>query len=151
MSFRTSALKVGWEPEILQLSKEVSMATLQAGTTAACSRQLAWSYWRNSVENTHLASYLPTHKPKKREGRAGSQNLQRFALTPDLQRSAQIASMRCNVSHRINKGPCGHPTDHIRLRRRLLTTLARNLTLPKLHLATFIIKIDFIPGSKLRS
>ena len=44
MSFRTSALKVGWEPEILQLSKEVSMATLQAGTTAACSRQLAWSY-----------------------------------------------------------------------------------------------------------
>ena len=93
-----------------------------------------------------------TQTPQKREGRAGSQNPQRFSLTPDLQRSAQNASVRCNVSHRINKGPCGHPTDHMRLRRRLLTALARNLTLHKLHLDIFIfIKIDLILGSKLNS
>ena len=35
------------------------------------------------------------------------------------------------------KAPCGHPTDHVRLRRRPLMALACNLTLPKLHLATF--------------
>ena len=75
-----------------------------------------------------------TQTPQNREGRAGSQNPQRFALAPDLQRSAQNASMRC--SHRINEGPCGHPTDHMHLRRGLLTALARNLTLPKSHLAT---------------
>ena len=152
MSLGTGALKVRWEPEHLKHSKEVSMATLQAGTTAACSRELEWSYRRNSVENTHLTPYLPTHKPKKREGRAGSQNLQRFSLAPDLQRSAQNASLRCGVSHRINKGPFGHPTDHMHLRRRLLTALACNLTLHKLHLASFIfIKIDSILGSKLNS
>ena len=105
------------------------------------------------MENTHLNPYLPTQKPpKKGEGRAGSQNPQRFTLTPDLQRSAENASMRCNVSHKISKGPCGHPTDHMCLRRRLLTALARNLTLHKLHSATFIfIKIDLILGSKLSS
>ena len=93
-----------------------------------------------------------TQTQKKREGRAGSQNLRRFALAPDLQRSAQNASLRCGVSHRINKGPCGHPTDHICLSRRLLTALACNLTLHKLHLASFIfIKIDLILGSKLNS
>ena len=90
-----------------------------------------------------------TQTPQNRERRVGSQNPQRFALAPDRQRSAENASMRC--SHRINKGPCGHPTDHMRLRRGLLTALARNLTLPKLHSATFIIKIDFISGSKLSS
>ena len=70
MSLVTGSLKVRWEPERLKHSKEVSMATLQAGTTAACSRQLEWSYWRNSVENTHLTPYLPTHKPPK-TGREG--------------------------------------------------------------------------------
>ena len=47
MSLGTGALKVEWEPERLKHSKEVSMATLQVGTTAACSRQLEWSHWRN--------------------------------------------------------------------------------------------------------
>ena len=49
-----------------------------------------------------------------------SQNPQRFTLTPDLQRSAQNASMKCNVSHRIMKGPRPHRslTDHICLRGR---------------------------------
>ena len=70
MSLGTGALRVGREPENLKHSEEVSMATLQAGTTAACRCQLARSYWRNSVENTHLTLYLPTHKPtqKGREG-----------------------------------------------------------------------------------
>ena len=48
--------------------------------------------------------------------------------------------MRCNVSHKKSKGPCSHSTDHIRLRRRPKTTLACNLTLHKLHLATSIMK-----------
>ena len=137
MSLGTSALKVGWGPKHLKHSKEISMATLQAGTTAACSRQLARWYWRNSVENTTWPHTYQHTNPKKREGRAGNQNLQRFALARDLQRSNENASMGCNVSHRMNKGPCGHPTDHVLLRRRLLTALARNLTLHKLHSATF--------------
>ena len=92
-----------------------------------------------------------TQTHPKREGRARSQNAQRFSLTPDLQRSAQNASMRCNVSHRINKGPCGHPTDHMRLRRRLLTAWPRNLTLHKFHLASFIFrKIDLILSLQIK-
>ena len=65
MSLGTGALKVGQEPECLRDSKEVSMATLQAGTTPECSRQLALSHWKNSVENTHLTPYLSMHR---REG-----------------------------------------------------------------------------------
>ena len=107
---------------------------MRAGTTPACTHQLALSHWRNSVKNTHLTCT----DPPKREGRAGSQNLERIASTTNPQRSAQNASMRCNVSHKKSKGPWSHPTDHVRLRRRPLTALAGNLTLPKLHLATLI-------------
>ena len=45
--------------------------------------------------------------------------------------------MKCIASHKVSKGPCVHPTDLIRLSGRTQTTLARNLTLLKLHLATF--------------
>ena len=62
MSLGTGALKVGREPERLRHSKEVSMATLRAGTTPSCSRQLAPSHWRNSVENSHPTLYLPMHR-----------------------------------------------------------------------------------------
>ena len=48
------------------------------------------------------------------------------------------ASVRYNVCHKISKRPCCHPTDQKRLRRRPLTALACNLTLPKLHLATLL-------------
>ena len=50
------------------------------------------------------------------------------------------AGMRCHESHKISKSPCGHPTDHIHVRRRPLTALSCNkkLTLPKLHLATSV-------------
>ena len=44
MSLGTGALKVGQEPKRLRHSKEVSMATLRAGTTPACSRQLTPSH-----------------------------------------------------------------------------------------------------------
>ena len=54
MSLGTGALKVGREPERLRHSKEVSIATLLAGTTLACSRQLMPAHWKTSVENTHL-------------------------------------------------------------------------------------------------
>ena len=97
MSLGAGALKVRWEPERLKHSKEVSMATLQAGTTAACSRQLEWSYRRNSVENTHLTPYLPTHKPKKKGGKGWEPE---FAKIRFSTRSAKISSkcqseMRC--------------------------------------------------------
>ena len=71
MSLGTGALMVGQEAERLRHSKEVSMATLRAGTTAACSRQLAPSRHTegNSVENIQLTPYLTTYKPK--QGREG--------------------------------------------------------------------------------
>ena len=53
MNLGTGALEVGQEPEHLGHSKELSTATLRAGTTPACSRQLAPSHWTNSVENSH--------------------------------------------------------------------------------------------------
>ena len=104
------------------------MAMLHAGTTPACSHQLTPSHWRNSVENTHLTPHLPTHKPKKgREGLGA-----RIREIHFNSRSPKI-SMKCNTSHKISKGPCGHPKDHRRMSRRPLTSLAWNLTLPKLH------------------
>ena len=45
MSLGTGALKVGGEPERLRHSKEVSMATLQAGTTPASRRQHTERIW----------------------------------------------------------------------------------------------------------
>ena len=105
MCLGTCALKVGREPEHLRHVKEVFMATRRVRTTPACIRQLAPSHWRDLVENTHLTPYLP----KKRGGKGGSQNLQRFMLTTDLQRSAQNASMRCNISYKIIKRPLRPP------------------------------------------
>ena len=71
MSLGTGALMVGREPERLRHSKGVSMATLRAGTTPPCSRQLAPPRHTegNSVENIQLTPYLPTYKPK--QGREG--------------------------------------------------------------------------------
>ena len=134
MSLGTGALKVGREPERLRHSKEVSMATLRAGTTPACSRQLTPSHWRIQWK---ILTWSNTYQCIEREGRAGSQNPQRFAKQQIRKDQLKNASVRCNVSHKI-KGPCGHPSDHVPLRRRPLTALACNLTLPKLHLATFI-------------
>ena len=60
-SLETGALKVRREPERLRHGMKVSMATLQAGATPACSCQLAQSHWKTSVENTHLTPYLPMY------------------------------------------------------------------------------------------
>ena len=65
MSLGTGVLIVEREPEHHRHSREVSMATLRAGTTPACSHQMAPSHWKTSVENIHLTPYLPTYKPKK--------------------------------------------------------------------------------------
>ena len=87
MSLGTSALKVGWGPERLKHSKEISMATLQAGTTAACSRQLARSYWRNSVENTTWPHTYQHTNPKKKGGKGWEPE---FAKIRFSTRSAKI-------------------------------------------------------------
>ena len=76
MSLGTGALKVGREPERLRHSKEVSMATLRAGTTPACSRQLTPSHWRIQWK---ILTWPNTYQCIEGEGRAGSQNPQRFA------------------------------------------------------------------------
>ena len=73
----------------------------------------------------------------KRGGMGWEPESAKIRYATDSQRSAQNASVRCNVSQKITKDMCGHPRDHVRLRRRLLTALACNLTLPNLHLATF--------------
>ena len=136
MSLGTGALKVGREPEHLRRSRKVSMATLRAGTTRAYIAN-----WHCHTEGIQWKILTRPHtyqcKNPKREGRARSQNLQRFSLTPDPQRSAQNGSMKCISSHNLSKGPCGHPTDLVHLRGRKLTALACHLTLLKLHLATF--------------
>ena len=60
----------------------------------------------NSVENIHLTPYLPTDKPKKGREGVGARIRKDWNKTPDPQRSAQNASMRCNVSHKISNVPC---------------------------------------------
>ena len=126
MSLGTGALMDGRKPERLRHSKEVSMATLRAGTTPACSRQLAPS---RHTDGNSVDPILTNVQTQTGEGMGGSQN---------PQRSAQNASKRRNVKIRckISKSPCSHPTDHVRLRRRPMTALACNVTLPKLYFAT---------------
>ena len=76
MSLGTGALQVGGGPEHYRHSKEVSMATLRAGTAPACGHHLAPSHGQEiSGKNTYHTQYLP--KLQNREGgRAGSKNPQ---------------------------------------------------------------------------
>ena len=85
---------------------------------------------------TGLVTLKESHNPKK-GGKGSEPESAKIRFNTDPQRSAQNASMNCIASHKVSKGPCVHPTDLIRLRGRTQTTLARNLTLLKLHLATF--------------
>ena len=107
MSLGTGALKVRREPERLRHSMKVSMATLWAGTTPACSFQLAPSHWKTSVENTHLTPN--TYQFTEGEGLAGSQNPQRFAKQQIRKEKLKNASVRCNVRHKISKRPLRSP------------------------------------------
>ena len=59
MSLGTGALKVGWEPECLRHSKEVSMATLRAGTT----------------QNTQLSKVLGERRNPRTGGGQGTSEL----------------------------------------------------------------------------
>ena len=116
--------------------------SLGTGAFSGIARRYPWQPCKreppvHANTNWHCHTKGIAQPQKGREGLRLSQNLQRFALTPDPQRSAQNASMKCIASHKVSKGPCVHPTDLIRLRGRTQTTLARNLTLLKLHLATF--------------
>ena len=82
MSLGTGAnkLKVGRGPDAIQHSREVSMATLWAGTTPTSGLQLAPTHWKEFSGNTYLTWYLP--KPTNQEGGSdGSQNSQWFALS----------------------------------------------------------------------
>ena len=53
-----------------------------------------------------------------------------------LMTSYLVTIITITKGHKISKRPLRSPTDHVGLRRRPLTALACNLTLPKLHLAT---------------
>ena len=86
MSLGTGALKVGREPEWLRHSKEVSIATPRVGTTPACSRQLGPSHWRKFSGKYSPDPILTDTQTQKGEGKAGSQNPQRFPVTPVVQR-----------------------------------------------------------------
>ena len=102
MSLGTGALKVGREPERLRHSKEVSMATLQVGTTPACSCQLA-----PSVENTHLTPIL-INAQKGRDG-LGARICKDSLKQQICKDQPKDASVRCNVSHKISKRPLRSP------------------------------------------
>ena len=101
MSLGTGALEVGQEPERLRHSKELSVATLRAGTTPACIRQLAPSHWKNSVENTHLTPIL-TKAQKGRDGLGA--RIRKDSLKQQVHKGQlKNASMRCNIRHKISE------------------------------------------------
>lgn len=109
---------------VLMLQKNVHFQRL-FWTLAKTLIHLSVKLIANSDEpgNWFLKGWTHTYQrtnPNKGGNGCKSQNLQRFASTPDPQRSAKKASMKCNVSHRIIKGPCPHRslTDHVCLRGR---------------------------------
>ena len=101
MSLGTGALEVGQEPEHLGHSKELSTATLRAGTTPAYICQLAPSHWKSSVENTHLTPIL-TKAQKGRDG-LGARICKDLLKQQVRKDQLKNASMRCNVRHKISK------------------------------------------------
>ena len=77
----------GWKgAQRLRHSKEVFIATPRVGTTPACSRQLALSHWRKFSGKYSPDPILTDAQTQKGEGKAGSQNPQRFVVTPVVQR-----------------------------------------------------------------
>ena len=127
MSLGTGALKVGREPERIRYSKEVSLANLEREPPLH-----AAANWHRNTERIQW-KYSPTQK-----GRDGlGARIHKDSLTRQIQKDQfKNASVRCNVSHKITKRPLRSPHNSTRLRRRPLTTLARNFTLFKLYLAT---------------
>ena len=122
MSLGAGAWRVSGWPDAISREK-VSMATLEAGTTpkAATNRHC---HTEKFSGDTYLLEYLPekylrNHQPPSREGRRGSENLQRFAKkgTIDPLWSASKATMQYNTSYKPPKRPCnspkGHPACHI--------------------------------------
>ena len=106
MSLGTGALKVEQEPERLRHSKEVSMATLPAGTTPT-----AAANWHHHTERIQwkILTWPNTYQCTEGEGRAGSQNPQWLAKQQILKDQLKNASMRCNASHKISKRPLQTP------------------------------------------
>ena len=113
MSLGAGAFKISGRPNAIR-REEVSMATLEAGTTPrGATNRHRHTEW-NSVEiftyeNTYLRKYSLT-KPYSREGGEGAR------ICNDLQegknwscRSASKATMPHNTSKKAHKEPCNSP------------------------------------------
>ena len=135
MSLGTGALKVGQEPDHLRNSRRypwqccTQEPPLHAATNWHCHTEgIQWKIltWPHTYQRTNPKRGGKGWEPESAEIHFNS-------------RSSKI-SMKCNTSHKISKGPCGHPKDHIRLSRRPQTASAWNLTLAKCTLHCICIK-----------
>ena len=129
--------KVGGGPSAsMRHSREVSMATLWAGTSPACGHQPAPSYWRNFSGNTYLTPYLPgTDFQQGREGQGSkfaSETLYKhYAM---IAKQEQMANTADSSAHG-KANTCGHPA--CIFVRKTAGRIDSRLTFPKLHLATY--------------
>ena len=146
MSLGAGALKVSGRPNAIG-REDVSMATLEAGTTpGAATNQHCHTEW-NSVEilMSYLREYLPekiqSYETTQQGGRRESKNPQWFARRQKLMHYDQQAKLWCNAtlakehtrSPAIPWGPPHRSQTGVREDR---WPSHSNLTLPKWYLAT---------------
>ena len=128
MSLGTGALKVGQEPDHLRHSRRYPcQCCMQEPLLHAATNR------HHHAEGIQWKILTWPHTYQRTNPKRGGKGWEPESAEIHFNSRFRKISMKCNTSHKISKGPCGHPKDHIRLSRRPLTTLAWNLTLPKLH------------------
>ena len=105
MSLGAGALKVSGGPNAISRG-EVSMATLEAGTTPTAATNRHRHIVQTCVpKNTFLRKYLQNHQAGKEERELESTMICKKAKI-DLLRSASKAIMQSNTSKRAYNEPC---------------------------------------------
>ena len=120
--------------------KEVSIATLWAGTAPACSHHLAPSHWQEICGKKILT--IPYTYLNPRIGRVGGLGAR---IRNDSQKlkhkwSAEISWKQSKSMPRgVLQAPRGHLAGHVHKWGVTTDCIGSRLTLPKFHLATFIL------------
>ena len=139
MSLGAGAWRVSGWPDATN-REEVSMATLEAGTTPKAATNPHCHTEKRKFQWRYLPVRIPTWKlhkkpPAKRQGgRRGSENPQRFAKKEQLIRYDQQAKQQCSITLATN--PQRDPATPQRGIGDNHGLIRSSLTSPKLHLAT---------------
>ena len=108
MSLGAAALKVSGRPNAIS-REEVSMATLEAGTTPRVTTKRHQNTEWNTVDILTWENTVLQNHPAGREEREQESAMIRKNANIDPLRSASKATMQLNTNKRAHKGPSNSP------------------------------------------